>query len=350
MIAADALARPYSQRASARRPGFTLIELLVVIAVIAILVSLLLPAVQQAREAARKAQCRNNLKQIGLAMHNYHSTYETFPYGWNHHGAGWAAPILPQIDEGVRFNLIEFDRDVKWSSGPQEKACATLIQAFRCPSMTAPEHIPTPSSGSDITSGVDGRVPAAYAACASSVTWFDGGTNNSKSNPTTRFYWDPNWTDPNPGDSKLPRFSVAVQDGMFFKESYKGFRDARDGSTQTLLVGEVFTDPFFRRGSGEPDHWYVGSPQIMSSPGFSGPGYGSEFTEFVSSTAVPLNCWLDVNATGEMIEGAFGSEHPGGAFMGLVDGSVQFVSDTVEFDMWQALGSRAGGEVIQDVF
>jgi len=332
-------------RSAAVRVGFTLIELLVVIAIIAILVALLLPAVQQAREAARKAQCQNNLKQIALALHNYESGFKKFPYGWNHQGAAWSAPILPQIDQGVMFDVVAFDRSVSWASGDQEKICGTFMQTFRCPTMTAVEHVPQSET---IATGIDGRVPSAYAACASSVTWFDGSAGNSKSNPATRFYWDPNWTDPNPDDpnNRLPRFSVApTHDGMFFKESHLGFQDVLDGTTQTLLIGEVYTNPFFRRGNGEPDHWYIGSPQVMSDPGF-----GSEFTEFVSSTAVPLNCWLDVEATGEMIEGAFGSEHQGGAFMSMVDGSVQFVSDTIDFDTWQALGSRDGSEVVSGAF
>ena len=80
-------------------PGFTLIELLVVVAIIGVLIALLLPAVQMARESARRATCTNNLKQIGLALTNYAEVHRTYPFGWNNHGTGWTAMILPFIDQ-----------------------------------------------------------------------------------------------------------------------------------------------------------------------------------------------------------------------------------------------------------
>ncbi|NNJ26574.1 DUF1559 domain-containing protein [Alienimonas chondri] len=334
--------RPSSERAVGlhgppRRTGFTLIELLVVIAVIAILVSLLLPAVQQAREAARKSQCRNNLKQIGLAMHNYQSTHRRFPFAWDDHGTGWSALILPQLDRQPLYDTLTFREDGAGSysaNGPNETACGTLIPTFRCPSMSAPEHVET-------SSGIPNRVPSAYSACISSETWFD--SSNGAEKDGIDFYWDPNWVDPNPGADDLPVFTDARQNGMFWGNSAASFRDCRDGTTQTLLVGEVWTDPDFLQDGQAMDHWSIGSPQLDATN-------TNEASEFVASTAVPLNAWLDPLASGFMKEASFGSEHSGGAFLGLVDGSVQFVADSVDFDAYQALGSRNGGEVIRHAF
>ncbi len=92
-----------------RAKGFTLVELLVVVAIIGILISLLLPAVQAAREAARRSQCANNLKQIGIGLHNYHDTFKKFPYGWGNRGTGWSLHILPFIELGNISDTIDSD-------------------------------------------------------------------------------------------------------------------------------------------------------------------------------------------------------------------------------------------------
>src|SRR5688500_10904954 len=121
-----------------RRAGdFTLVELLVVIAIIGVLVALLLPAVQAARESARRTQCSNNLKQLGIAMHNYHDTYQKFPFGWSDRGAGWSTMTLPYIEQKPLFDTLRFNEADNWDSDntPNERACGTFIPALRCPSM-----------------------------------------------------------------------------------------------------------------------------------------------------------------------------------------------------------------------
>jgi prepilin-type N-terminal cleavage/methylation domain-containing protein len=141
------LSGTFKREGAAVRRGFTLIELLVVIAIIAILVALLLPAVQSAREAARRTQCRNNLKQIGLALHNYHESFRTFPPGWinqrpNRTNWGWAAFLLPHLDQGPLSKQLDVGSESLAQSVmiPQKLAqMRKSLEVFRCPSDTAPD-------------------------------------------------------------------------------------------------------------------------------------------------------------------------------------------------------------------
>jgi prepilin-type N-terminal cleavage/methylation domain-containing protein len=154
------------------RSGLTLLELLVVIAIIGLLVALLLPAVQQAREAGRRTACQNNLKQIGLALHNYHDLHRSFPFGFNDREWLWSAMILPQIEHSALFAtlVVQESGPGNWDSGgANEAACCTLIPLYRCPSMAVPEHLDDNPSGSLM----EGRVPISYRACSGSNGWSD---------------------------------------------------------------------------------------------------------------------------------------------------------------------------------
>jgi len=122
------------------RRGFTLIELLVVIAIIAVLVALLLPAVQQAREAARRSSCKNNLKQLGLAMHNYHDTHRVFPFGYSavsgmtHRRQTWFHMILPFLDQAPMYNLYEQDTTPFVHQMPKDPIAGQVVNSLTCPS------------------------------------------------------------------------------------------------------------------------------------------------------------------------------------------------------------------------
>ncbi len=193
------------------RTAFTLVELLVVIAIIGVLVGLLLPAVQSAREAARRMQCSNNLKQIGLALHNYHDTFRSFPPGWiRSNGAGdrryawsWSGAILPFIEQSALQDNSGFG-EVNIHSAAADpallKALQTPVPGYRCPSDIAP------ATNNWLAIHSERMATSNYV-----------GTHNSD-------YWDVN------GDS--------TQGGMFIENEPTRFRDVLDGTSNTFMVGE----------------------------------------------------------------------------------------------------------------
>ena len=358
-----------------RRSGFTLIELLVVIAIIAILVSLLLPAVQQAREAARRSQCQNNLKQLGLALHNYHSTYNTFPAGMAGTGAlaastttnrgrlSWAVPLLPFMDQIALWNQISRPLTVP----PPPATGGTLFPAMGPDTSNAaytPWRIQDPAllCPSDGTAAPDGAIADTnYAA-----NWGDNGNGNAVAGAN------------------------AANRGAFGRGVWRGLRDLRDGTTSTILVGEI--------GRSDGNRNYVGNALVNSAaaadacvtaatnatnPGFY-PGSGSAdmiprgdryndgavtysgFNTMVAPNgpscvaSSPGDTASALPATGVLTAGSY---HPGGVQVTMGDGSVKFISETINrtttpapatvpatsgrspYGTWGALGTRSGGEV-----
>jgi prepilin-type N-terminal cleavage/methylation domain-containing protein len=303
------------------RRGFTLVELLVVIAIIGILVALLLPAVQAAREAARRMSCGNNMKQLGLALHNYHDTYKVFPYGWDNRGRLWSATLLPYIEQGpLHDTLLPHESGPgNWTSNgsPNEIACGTVLSVFRCPTM--------PIGDSFDNNGIPNRVPASYR----------GNAGTEASSDDTSTILNP------PGTKSL---EMLDQNGIFAACRTLRMRDIIDGTSNTVAFGESSTDPTFVKDGQGMDHWYIGSPQADPCRCDGGTG-GTEFSEAVGTAVVPMNLrFNDPSAHGRLMELSFGSYHPGGAMFTLSDGSVRFIPETIDFAVYQAQFSRNGGE------
>lgn len=305
--------------------GFTLIELLVVIAIIAILIALLLPAVQQAREAARRTSCKNNLKNIGLALHNYHDTIGVFPFGFDERETLWSAMILPQLEQSNLYQTLIWKESGagNWNSNgsPNEKACGTLFPVFRCPSMAVAEHV--------TNQGIPGRVPTSYRAVSGSNAVSDDKSTVPAGHPV-----------------------VALEDqtglnGMFYGCSSVRFRDITDGTSNTLMIGESFTDPRFVKDGQGMDYWLFGAPQTGGWDCRPGDRGGTEHSEGLGSTYWHINTRVrDPGMNGRIMELTFGSYHVGGAQFALADGSARFIGENIDLGVLRALGSCGGGEVI----
>jgi len=294
------------------RRAFTLIELLVVISIIGLLIALLLPAVQAAREAARRAQCVNNLKQIGLALHNYHSSHQTFAPGYVSNfdpsgndtgpGWGWAAMLLPQFEQKPLFDAINFNMSIEVSSNQTSRLA--VIGSFLCPSDTVPSAwwamVRDPSGVP--TQHICQVAPANYVGVyGTSDPGVDG-------------------------------------DGIFFRDGNVGIRDITDGTSQTIAVGErshrlgeaTWTGSITNAVLFPVDSDGVGYPRAESGPGMVLGHAGGRFGPG--------------DPNGEVNQ--FYSRHSGGVNFLFADGHVGFLKTTMASTTFRALATRAGGEAI----
>jgi len=328
---------------SRHRSGFTLVELLVVIAIIGVLVALLLPAVQAAREAARRSSCSNNLKQIGLALHNYEGTFLTLPMGTINIAAGTpgtannAGPhpvFLPFVEQSSVHSLFNFNVDLN-TAAVNEAARQQSLKVFSCPS--------SPSSPKFILAA-----PQCPLGC--------GTTNYVQSLGNNANY--------------------AANDGPFGRRYGARFADIIDGLSNTGLFAEIHLGPAAGSpttgvvAASSPDYYKVATnlpfatwdgsttgdtiavPECdnpaISAYLYRGKQYyrGIVVTTYYSHTLTPNSKRRDcIRGTGvDRGHLATRSYHPGGAMIVLADGSVRFASNTVNELVWRATGSRAGGE------
>ena len=313
------------------RRGFTLIELLVVIAIIAVLIGLLLPAVQKVREAAARAQCQNNLKQLGLALHNYEGATGSYPYGAHSAGSMWSGWVTPYIEQGALHTAMTLDREgtinANWaaasvlasasltSTNATERniaACEVFVPTLRCPSSTMPRYVLDSSYESW---KVQKPVPVSYAACYSGTSTADPAT--------------------------------AAENGVFYWMSQTRVGDVTDGLSNTVLLGEVEfaigdatgPDSTSNTGTARKRHFAFGSDDIDD---------GKRISEAVCSTGVPLNLPAAAAGTAGFVPYriGYGSRHTDGANFVFGDGSVRFLRTSIDPAQYSRLGSRADGQVL----
>jgi prepilin-type N-terminal cleavage/methylation domain-containing protein/prepilin-type processing-associated H-X9-DG protein len=343
-----------------RLRGFTLIELLVVIAIIAILIGLLVPAVQKVRAAAARAQCQNNLKQMGLALHSYHDSYKVFPSScWKKSiqdptsgGAGsltralnepynpaalhWSYIILPYMEQGNLYKTLPFapppppppgsgssppnlQTSPAWLAPPYLTALQTPLPYMLCPATS------DNASYNDNSRGVPipGRAAASYAVVISGII-----TNNNHND------------DGSAGSPGSPfgfyTLEQARFNGPFNQNSRFRIASMLDGTSNTAAIGERYRyhDNAGTNGHGGWGTFAIGSPHAQNGHNL-----------FSGSTGVPFNPVIPNPASDTRHLIGFSSRHDGGVNFVFLDGSVRFLSDAIADATRMAIGSRAGGEV-----
>ncbi len=346
--------------AATPRGGFTLVELLVVIAIIGILVALLLPAVNAARESARRTQCVNNMKQLGLAMLNYESARKVLPPGaYLGEGSAWSAYILPYLEEGQLFEDLSIGEDdqqnFQWahngdyndvaSLGPSYqniRLVETVVKVYRCPSARLPEHQYDKSYDNWV---VMQRVPASYLGVVSGL--------QVRQHPVWQMRVKKSPPE-NPAYPGVDGVLVAIHHAEDRAFGTIALRKIKDGTSKTCVVGETWHDSDTETlwgPNGEPqpgnraDHWFGGSDDIDTTPFV-------DLSEFLGSTGVPMNsqlnpqqnqqsCLVPESAECQALQLAFGSLHTGVANMLFVDGHIESISAETDAASWSAYGTRA---------
>jgi len=346
------------------------VELLVVIAIIGILVGLLLPAVQAAREAARRMQCQNNVKQLMLATHNFESAFKGFPMGAEFEvGTAWSSLLLPYLEQNSVYQIMTFQEDgagnFQWAIGlpgiPGQTArdnpvryrffqniyvCELQLPMFRCPSTAFPQ------SAADISGDnwiVQRRAPSNYLGCVS------GRITNDRRRQVANAPW---------GGSAATEI-INDLDGIFvnkmahqrikFNDKSYGLTGINiasitDGTSNTIAIGEAESDlrvlpdmGVIRENNastfGRKDHWPFGGDDVDTNN-------QGDMSEHLGSTGVAMNLKPVAPGSADFAayEISFGSRHTGMANFGLADGSVRTVAQSVEPAVYSAMGTRNGGE------
>jgi len=315
-----------------RRPGFTLIELLVVIAIIAILIGLLLPAVQKVREAAARMSCSNNLKQIGLGLHNYHGTYNAFPPGINPLQFTAQALILPFIEQGnlyAQINLTVSGQD------PSNAAVSAIpIKIYLCPSDPFTT-MPTGMAGINY-----------YSNYGTFYTWF---LDSSQANGTFAFEANGrNFASITDGSSQTAAFSEMGK-GDFNNSIFspKGDIISPGGVAAPTSADNAYAICQSATPTNLSYQWFSSGATWLSSWSLSG-SLNSTYTHVGLPNTTNCGCY-NCNTGGpgnDTTAWNANSSHIGGVNLLLCDGSVRFVSNSISITTWRAVGTRNGGEVL----
>lgn len=304
-----------------RHSGFTLVELLVVIAIIGILVGLLLPAVQAAREAARRMQCQNNVKQMGLAIMNYESATKRFPPSHNvDNQLSWHVAILPYIEQGSIHSQISQNAGSYWLPGKNDPWGLTKLSFLHCPS--GPLDKMSTATGDNITA--TDLVPANTGAAPYTTHYY--GLNGPRGvNPVTGAAY--------PNQSTLTHEGVSLAaTGVFQAATVVNFGGIPDGSSNTILIGEMS---------------YFAPLRTRYRTWLRGGNGGLAFSVGTRNVVSGINTGIRADRRVPFNDIPMGSMHTGGANFGNADGSVRFVSDAMDLATYFSLASRNGAEVVQ---
>jgi len=317
------------------KPAFTLVELLVVIAIIGILVALLLPAVQAAREAARRAKCVNNMRQLGIAMQNFHDTYKRQPQyhaaipptptaeyatsaGYKWAGPIWTILILPFMEEQAIYDA--FNKKVSMIHADNVENVKRIIPGYVCPSnQTSGNPVMTDRAdavGANPTTALGLYYAVSMGPTVPDTCQYCPANNGAPANtPNPKSYCcQGGGYGTNPQDSST---------GMFGRSNgIRKFKQVTDGLSHTFLVGEVLPEQCFY--------------QSAYAPNFA-----------LAGTEIPLNLFTACKQVGQECHQkycGFKSPHPGGAHFVMVDASAQFIQEAIDYEVYNGLGTRAGGE------
>jgi prepilin-type processing-associated H-X9-DG protein/prepilin-type N-terminal cleavage/methylation domain-containing protein len=309
-----------------RGRGFTVIELLVTVTIIGLLVALLLPAVQSARESARRFQCGNNLHQLGAALNSYASVYNVLPLGANSNGYSWMSQLLPFEDQGALYNSMNMNIDVSLAAmqGGQNFTCAaTRLSLLLCPSESVP-----PGSESNAKTNYAANGGYGLQAFGFNGAFVDGlklesaslaAVNDGTSQTTALSEWVVGLRALAKQDPVIAMFNterLTLDDE--FEEFVVACRDVNTATSQSFGV--------------KPCRWYNG-----------------EYAESLYNHVLPPNGHTCLNGGSLTFSSvAASSRHPAGINVLFVDGHVKFIRQTIDLITWRALSTRSGGEVISE--